>query len=100
MIELHTGCYAEAGGKALQAELDRLHKAAILANELGLECHAGHGLSYDNVGQIAAIPQLSELNIGHFLIGESIFEGLESSIKKMRSLMDGARCNIVGSQSA
>jgi len=100
VIELHTGCYAEAGGKALQAELDRLHKAAILANELGLECHAGHGLSYDNVGQIAAIPQLAELNIGHFLIGESIFEGLESSIKKMRSLMDGARCNIVGSQSA
>ena len=96
VVELHTGCYAEAGVKYRQAEMDRLVRAAALAEELGLECHAGHGLSYDNVGPIAAIPNLVELNIGHFLIGEAIFGGLDLSIKRMRALMDQARAAAIG----
>ena len=99
VVELHTGCYAEAGSGSLQKELDRLYQAAILAEKLGLECHAGHGLSYNNVASVAAIPNLVELNIGHFLIGEAIFGGLELSIKKMRGLMDRARYDIIGGQS-
>ena len=91
VVELHTGCYAEARVENRQAEMDRLVRAAVFAEELGLECHAGHGLSYDNVGPIAAIPNLAELNIGHFLIGEAIFCGLDLSIKRMRALMDQAR---------
>lgn len=87
VVELHTGAYAH--GKA--SELERIVKAAKHAADIGLECHAGHGLTFDNVGQIAAIPQLVELNIGHFLIGEAIFIGLEAAIKKMRELMDAAR---------
>jgi len=87
VVELHTGAYAQ--GKA--GEYERIIEATKLAETLGLECHAGHGLNYDNVGKIAAIPTIMELNIGHFLIGEAIFEGLEKSIKKMRKLMDAAR---------
>ena len=87
IVELHTGAYAH--GKA--GELARLQAGAKTAAELGLECHAGHGLTFDNVGAIAAIPQIVELNIGHFLIGEAIFCGLESAIKQMRTLMDAAR---------
>jgi len=74
--------------------------AAAAAEDLGLECHAGHGLSYDNVGPVAAIPNLMELNIGHFLIGEAIFGGLDSAIKRMRSLMDRARAAAQGEESA
>ena len=74
----------------------RLVRAAVFAEELGLECHAGHGLSYDNVGPIAAIPNLVELNIGHFLIGEAMFGGLDLSIKRMRTLMDQARVAAIG----
>lgn len=87
VIELHTGAYAH--GKA--GEHEKILENAKLAEKLGLECHAGHGLNFDNVGKIAAIPTIMELNIGHFLIGEAIFTGLEDSILKMRALMDAAR---------
>ena len=100
VVELHTGCYAACEPDQWQGELERLRAAAALAEELGLECHAGHGLSYDNVGPVAAIPNIRELNIGHFLIGEAIFGGLDSAIKRMRSLMDKARADAVGSRSA
>jgi pyridoxine 5-phosphate synthase len=100
VVELHTGCYAEAGADTWEAELARLQDAAALAGELGLECHAGHGLSYDNVGPVAAIASIKELNIGHFLIGEAIFGGLDSSIKRMRALMDKARAEALGNRSA
>ncbi|HEX8445000.1 MAG TPA: pyridoxine 5'-phosphate synthase [Sphingomonas sp.] len=91
VIELHTGLYAECGGDAQAAELRRLTDAAALAAKNGIEVHAGHGLTFDNVAPIAAIPQLAELNIGHFLIGEALFAGLEPSIRHMRALMDAAR---------
>ena len=102
VVELHTGTYAEMtpGTDAWVVELERIVQAAALAEDLGLECHAGHGLSYDNVGAIAAIPNLVELNIGHFLIGEAIFGGLDSAIKRMRALMDQARAEATGSRSA
>ncbi len=91
VVELHTGRYCEIEGEAQRAELVRLQKAAILCEKLGLECHAGHGLNYENVAPIAAIPNVRELNIGHFLIGEAIFVGLEQAIREMRRLMDAAR---------
>ncbi|MBS0518126.1 MAG: pyridoxine 5'-phosphate synthase [Proteobacteria bacterium] len=91
VVELHTGRYCELEGEAKRAELARLQKAAALCARLGLECHAGHGLSYADVGPVAAIPQVRELNIGHFLIGEAIFVGLEAAIREMRRLMDEAR---------
>ncbi len=87
IVELHTGAYAH--GK--DGELARLLSAAAQANLLGLEVHAGHGLTYDNVGPVAAIPEVMELNIGHFLIGEAVFVGLEAAIRRMRGLMDTAR---------
>ena len=91
MVEFHTGRYAELVGAEREAELRRISDAAALASKNGIEPHAGHGLTFDNVVPIAAIPQLKELNIGHFLIGEAIFHGLEGSIKQMRALMDDAR---------
>lgn len=91
VVELHTGAYCEASGAARAAELKRIVAAAAHAEAIGLECHAGHGLDYDTVGAIAAIPSIRELNIGHFLIGEAIFVGLEASIAGMRSRMDRAR---------
>jgi pyridoxine 5-phosphate synthase len=91
VVELHTGRYCEIEGAERQAELVRLQKAAAHCARLGLECHAGHGLNYETVGPIAAIPNVRELNIGHFLIGESIFVGLEVAIREMRRLMDAAR---------
>ncbi|MFM7027751.1 MAG: pyridoxine 5'-phosphate synthase [Chakrabartia sp.] len=91
VVELHTGKYAHASGAALAEELRRISDAAALAARNGIEPHAGHGLTFDNVGPIAAIPQLAELNIGHFLIGEAIFIGLEASIAEMRARMDAAR---------
>jgi pyridoxine 5-phosphate synthase len=90
-VELHTGSYCGASGESLQREVRRLHEAAAMCEQLDLECHAGHGLTYDNVGPVAAIPAVVELNIGHFLIGEAIFCGLEASIRRMRSAMDEAR---------
>lgn len=91
VVELHTGSYCEAEGEERTRELARLQSAADHGTELGLECHAGHGLSFETVGSIAAIPGLAELNIGHFLVGEAIFGGLDSSIRRMRALMDEAR---------
>ncbi len=95
VVELHTGRYAhlwlDDDRKGVQAELKRIADAAALAAKNGIEPHAGHGLTFENVQPIAAIPQLAELNIGHYLIGEAIFDGLEASIRKMRQLMDEAR---------
>jgi pyridoxine 5-phosphate synthase len=100
VVELHTGTYCEAGDDARGMELNRLRVAARDAVAHGLECHAGHGLGYETVGPVAAIPEVSELNIGHFLIGEAIFGGLQSSIKRMRALMDQARAQAAGQASA
>jgi len=91
VVELHTGRYAELAGEARTGELRRLTDAAALAAKNGIEVHAGHGLTYDNVIPVAAIPQVRELNIGHFLIGEAIFVGLAESVRRMRELMDAAR---------
>lgn len=100
VIELHTGAYCDAAGDAQKRELARLVEAAAHAEDIGLECHAGHGLTFDTVGPVAEIATIAELNIGHFLIGEAIFGGLESSIKRMRSLMDQARATARGERSA
>jgi pyridoxine 5-phosphate synthase len=100
VVELHTGAYCEAEGEARERELQRLVKAAAHAEALGLECHAGHGLSYETVGPVAAIPTIVELNIGHFLVGEAIFSGLDSAIKRMRAAMDKARADAQGARSA
>lgn len=91
VTELHTGAYCELVGTQQEEELERIRQAATYGASLGLEMHAGHGLSYETVKPIAAIPELKELNIGHFLIGEAIFHGLEASIREMRRLMDEAR---------
>jgi len=100
VVELHTGAYCEAEGEARRGELERLVRAAAHAEAIGLECHAGHGLSYETVGPVAAIPTIVELNIGHFLIGEAIFSGLDSAIKRMRAAMDQARASALGERSA
>jgi pyridoxine 5-phosphate synthase len=91
VVEFHTGRYAHAEGEDRAAELRRLADAAALAWKNGIEPHAGHGLTYENVVPVAAIPQLAELNIGHYLIGEAIFTGLETAVRRMRDLMDEAR---------
>ncbi|MET0249820.1 MAG: pyridoxine 5'-phosphate synthase [Sphingobium sp.] len=91
VVEFHVGHYAELEGAARTEELRRIADAAALAAKNGVEPHAGHGLTYDNVTPIAAIPQLAELNIGHFLIGEAIFGGLEGAVREMRRYMDLAR---------
>jgi len=91
VVEFHTGRYAHSEGDERVGELCRIAEAAALAAKNGIEPHAGHGLTFDNVQPIAAIPQLAELNIGHFLIGEAIFEGLEPVVRRMRQLMDEAR---------
>ncbi len=91
VVELHTGRYAELDGEPRTDELRRLSDAAALAAKNGIEVHAGHGLTYDNVGPVAAIPQVRELNIGHFLIGEALFLGLDESVRRMRAAMDAAR---------
>lgn len=95
VIELHTGGYcdycADGNEAARDHELRRLFTAAALGKDLGLEVHAGHGLNFANVGPIAAIPEVVELNIGHFLIGEAIFVGLDSAIREMRRHMSLAR---------
>jgi pyridoxine 5-phosphate synthase len=87
VVELHTGAYCQ--GRA--GELQRLIEAAGLTASLGLECHAGHGLTYDNVTPIAAIPEVVELNIGHFLIARAIFDGLPAAVRRMRAIMSEAR---------
>ena len=91
VVEFHTGRYAHVDGEARVAELERIADMAALAAKNGIESHAGHGLTFDNVAAIAAIPHVAELNIGHLLIGEAIFIGLEASVTRMRALMDDAR---------
>ena len=91
VVEFHTGKYAHSEGTEQEAELRRITDAVALAAKNGIESHAGHGLTFENVQPIAAIPQIAELNIGHYLIGEAIFIGLEESVRKMRTLMDLAR---------
>lgn len=91
VVEFHTGRYAHVEGEERAAELRRLADAAALAWKNGIEPHAGHGLTYENVVPVAATPQLAELNIGHYLIGEAIFTGLEDAVRRMRALMDEAR---------
>jgi pyridoxine 5-phosphate synthase len=92
VVELHTGAYADAATGASKAwELGRLRDAARLAADIGLEVHAGHGLTFDNVEPVAAFPQVAELNIGHFLVGEAIFVGLAPVIREMRRCIAAAR---------
>jgi pyridoxine 5-phosphate synthase len=95
VVELHTGAYsdfhAEGHTQAATDELARITRCADFAHDLDLEVHAGHGLTFDNVASIAALPQVAELNIGHFLIGEAVFMGLASAIAEMRRLIDDAR---------
>ena len=95
VIELHTGAYcdfhAEGNVAAHDSELQKLSEMSSLAHSLGLEVHAGHGLTYDTVSPIAQLPEMIELNIGHFIIGEAIFRGLTPAIAEMRRLMDEAR---------
>jgi pyridoxine 5-phosphate synthase len=102
VVELHTGAYCDAAAtgddSAAERELRRLADAARYGASIGLEVHAGHGLAFDTVKPVAAIPELAELNIGHFLIGEAIFVGLEASVRVMRSLMDEARAPVLAAQ--
>jgi pyridoxine 5-phosphate synthase len=91
VVEFHTGRYAHLEGEERAVELKRISDCAALAVKNGIEPHAGHGLTFDNVVPVAAIPQVAELNIGHFLVGEAIFTGLEASVGRMRDLMDSAR---------
>jgi pyridoxine 5-phosphate synthase len=95
VVELHTGAYCDFHSEGRFGERDkelaRLTEMATFAHSLGLEVHAGHGLTYDTVGPVAALPEVRELNIGHFLIGEAIFTGLETAIREMRARMDAAR---------
>ena len=100
VVELHTGAYCEAMGHQRVAQLRRIEAAAAHAHAIGLECHAGHGLSFETVGPVAVIPTIVELNIGHFLIGEAIFDGLETAITRMRALMTQARLAAGGELSA
>jgi pyridoxine 5-phosphate synthase len=95
VVELHTGAYHDAGLAGDQVgvahQLEALRKGAREAASLGLEVHAGHGLTYANVGAVAAIPEIVELQIGHFLVGEAVFAGLDTVVKHMRAIMDEAR---------
>ena len=100
VVEIHTGAYCDAVGVLREEELKRIRIAALHACDLGIEVHAGHGLDFNTVTAVAEMPYFSELNIGHFLIGEAIFAGLDSSINRMRALMEGARATVPGKQSA
>jgi pyridoxine 5-phosphate synthase len=100
VVELHTGAYCDAEGARRASELKRIADAAALAETLGLECHAGHGLGFETVGAIAAISTIVELNIGHFLIGEAIFGGLDSAIRRMRASMEQERSKALGVKTA
>ena len=95
VVEFHTGEYAHAfldgDSERIASEVKRIADMAALAAKNGIESHAGHGLTFENVQPIAAIPQIAELNIGHYLVGEAVFVGLESAVRRMRELMDEAR---------
>jgi len=90
-VELHTGAYAEASGGARATEIERLRTGARLAERLGLEVHAGHGLDYHNVQPVAAIAQIVELNIGHAIVARAVFTGLAAAVRDMKALMQAAR---------
>ncbi|MEM6422378.1 MAG: pyridoxine 5'-phosphate synthase [Pseudomonadota bacterium] len=104
VVELHTGSYCDAHADRRiaerDAELTRLNEMSAFAHHLGLEVHAGHGLTFDTAGPVAAFPEVVELNIGHFLIGEAIFSGLDSAIRRMRDVMDRARRDTFGEGAA
>ncbi|MEL6198349.1 MAG: pyridoxine 5'-phosphate synthase [Pseudomonadota bacterium] len=104
VVELHTGSYCDAHADRRTAERDaelmRLNEMSAFAHHLGLEVHAGHGLTFDTAGPVAAFPEVVELNIGHFLIGEAIFSGLDSAIRRMRDVMDRARRDTFGEGAA
>ena len=104
VVELHTGTYCdrahEDGEASMAEELAKIARGAEQADGLGLEVHAGHGLTFETVSGVAALPQIVELNIGHFLVGEAIFSGLDSAIKRMRDLMTRARHESTGQQTA
>ena len=104
VIELHTGAYCDAHNEGRfaerYAELDRLRRCAAFAHALGLEVHAGHGLAYETTPPVAALPEVMELNIGHFLVGEAIFTGLDSAIRRMRDVMERARFEAFGEGAA
>ena len=91
VVELHTGAYAEATGAAAVRELERVRAAAAHAHALGLTVHAGHGLSYHNVAGVAAIPQIVELNIGHAIVAQALFDGFAAAVAKMKALLTAAR---------
>jgi len=91
VVELHTGAYCDAPAGLRAPLLSKINSAAALGSEMGLEIHAGHGIAYDSVVPVAAIPAIRELNIGHFLVGEAVFIGLDAAIGQMRQLMDQAR---------
>lgn len=91
VVEIHTGAYAEAGKARRGIELERVAKAAAYAQQLGLTVHAGHGLNYDNVQPVAAVPQIVELNIGHSIIAQSVFDGMRTAVAEMKRLMAEAR---------
>jgi len=97
VVEIHTGRYVELSGELRSQELIRIKQAAEYATSIGLEVHAGHGLTYDTVGPISEIINLTELNIGHFIVGEALMEGLYKSIKRMRLLIDESRSAIAES---
>ena len=91
VVELHTGRYCDAAGPAQAHELERLRRAARHAAAIGLECHAGHGLTFANTRPVAALPELVELNIGHFLVGEAVAIGLVEAVRRMREVMEAGR---------
>src|SRR5690606_16261838 len=90
-IELHTGTYADAAPEARAPILARLAEGARIASAAGLACHAGHGLAYDTIAGIARIPEVSEVSIGHFLVGQAVFEGLPNAVRRMKALIAEAR---------
>jgi pyridoxine 5-phosphate synthase len=91
VVELHTGAYAEAEGPAAARELERIRSGAARAHAAGLTVHAGHGLNYQNVAPVAAIPTIVELNIGHAIVAQSVFDGIAAAVAKMKALMAAAR---------
>jgi pyridoxine 5-phosphate synthase len=90
-VELHTGPYAEAAEAARGPHLARLKRGAVAARAAGLACHAGHGLAYGSIGPVAAMPEVEEVSIGHFLIGQALFEGLPAAVRRMKGLIAAAR---------
>ena len=100
VVELHTGAYCDSSGLTRETNLKAIRDAAAYGASIGLEIHAGHGLGFETIGPIAAIPEIQELNIGHFLVGEAIFSGLDAAIRRMRALMDEARARADGRDTA